>query len=116
MNVNQLELRDARDEHRMDAGVFAQPGDELLHQGRNFEWRWRRVNNRAGRAVGHVVLNRPICARRSASAAHTFDKPFVNFANERLGDWLTAMEILGYEIECAAIVEQFAYIVRPRLV
>jgi hypothetical protein len=49
-------------------------------------------------------------------AAHAFDQPFVDLADQPLGDRLAAVEVLGDQLKRVAVVQQFTHVVRLRLI
>ena len=85
VDVDQPELGDSADQHRMDIAFPVQPVDQLPHQDRHVVRRRRRVDDLSGAGVHHVVLDPPVLARRGGSAADALDEAPVDFADQSLG-------------------------------
>ncbi len=114
MDVRQLELRDAGHQHVMDARLCAQPPHQLLHQRRDLiGWR-RRVDDLARAAVDHVVLDGAVTPGLRRTAADALDQALVNFTDQTFRDWLAAAQVVRHQVECIAVVEQFAHVVAIR--
>lgn len=111
MDVDELELSDARHEHRVDVCVRAQPLHQLAHLRRHSFGRRRRVDDLVRAAVGDVVLDEAVAAWVARAAAHAVDKSLVDLADQALGDRLAAVQVLRHELERTTVVEQLAHIV-----
>src|SRR5688572_10064574 len=112
MDVNELKLRDARDENRVNRLLVAQPLDELPHEPGHLG-RWgRRIDDLACLTVGDEVLNGAPLTGLCTLSAHALDQPLVDLAEKTFADRRAAREVLADEIERGAVVQKLAHVVR----
>jgi len=111
MDVNELELSDARFEDRVDAVLRTEPAHHFRHHPRYVGCRRRRVDDLARLRVDDVVLPLPIFARQSLFVPHAFDEPLVDLPDERFRDRIAAVQIIGQQVEGPAVVQKLARVV-----
>ena len=112
MDVHQLELCNAADQHWMDVRVCVQPGHQFSHQRWDIIWRGWRIDRLPGRGVDHGILHPPVFTGRRRTASHPNHQAPMDFADQVFGDRPAVMQIAADELEGIAVIQQFLHVIR----
>jgi len=82
VNVDELELADARHQDRVDRAGLVEPLHQLVHQRNHVLWRRGGVNNLAGLVVRDEILDGAISPGRGGFTADADDQPAVDFTDD----------------------------------
>ena len=66
----------------------------------------------AGGRVSHIVLNSSIIARIGFAASYAFHQFAVDLPDQAFCDWIAAVQTIGNESKCRAVIQQLAGVIR----